>query len=223
MVPTRTQDELPPQLQDALNRGLLERLPITFLPFTRQQLREWPFLFPYERQSVLRLLLYVASLNNDQFAAIFQKVVQLENKMGVRNWQFSLDQQTILNASLLARSPYYQEWRIAVQKVFDAAEEHAQVENVKSAQVHRCIILILPRALPTSRQQQCGADGKRSDGLYKSNPLLPIRLVALESHCWFPAKQVETYRYSQRLRRGQTLRSGAPGWWTPDPNSCIAR
>ncbi len=147
-MPTRTQDELPPQLQDALNRGLLERLPITFLPFTRQQLREWPFLFPYERQSVLRLLLYVASLNNDQFAAIFQKVVQLENKMGVRNWQFSLDQQTILNASLLARSPYYQEWRIAVQKVFDAAEEHAQVENVKSAQVHRCIILILPRALP---------------------------------------------------------------------------
>jgi hypothetical protein len=31
--------------------------------------------------------------------------------MGVRNWQFSTEEQTILNASLLARSPYYQDWR----------------------------------------------------------------------------------------------------------------
>jgi len=37
--------------------------------------------------------------------------------MGVRGWQFSTEEQTILNASLLARSRYFQEWRKAVQKV----------------------------------------------------------------------------------------------------------
>jgi hypothetical protein len=147
-VSTRTQDELPQELQQALNHGLLKRLPITFIPFTRQQLRDWPFLFPYERQSVLRLLLYLASLNEDQFTATFHEVVQLEEKMGVRSWQFSSNEQTILNASLLARSPYYQDWRRAVQKVFDAAEQHAQAQNAENANVRRCILLVLPRTLP---------------------------------------------------------------------------
>jgi len=147
-VSTRTQDELPEQLQQALNHGLLKRLPITFLPFTRQQLRDWPFLFPYERQSILRLLLYLAGLTDDQLTATFSEVVQLEEKMGVRAWQFSSNEQTILNASLLARSPFYQDWRRAVQKVFDAAEQHAPAQNADNANVRRCILLVLPRALP---------------------------------------------------------------------------
>jgi len=75
-------EKLPSQLQDALDKGLLNRLPITFLPVTRQQLREWEYLFPYERQSILHLLLYLASLSEAQSAALFQEVVQLEEKMG---------------------------------------------------------------------------------------------------------------------------------------------
>ena len=145
---TRTQDELPEQLQQALHHGLLKRLPITFLPFTRQQLRDWPFLFPYERQSILRLLLYLAGLTDDQLTATFSEVVQLEEKMGVRAWQFSSNEQTILNASLLARSPYYQDWRRAVQKVFDSAEQHAPAQNIENANARRCILLVLPRTLP---------------------------------------------------------------------------
>jgi hypothetical protein len=143
--------QLPSQLQDALNKGLLNRLPITFLPVTRQQLREWEYLFPYERQSILHLLLYLASLSEAQSAALFQEVVQLEEKMGVRTWQFSTNEQTILNASLLARSPYYQEWRKAVQKVFDAADQYA--EKVKAANVggNRLIVLVLPERLPLDR------------------------------------------------------------------------
>jgi hypothetical protein len=55
-VSTQVQEKLPEPLQDALNKGLLKRLPITFLPFTRQQLRDWGYLFPYERRSILHLL-----------------------------------------------------------------------------------------------------------------------------------------------------------------------
>ena len=148
---TQVQDKLPEKLQEALNKGLLKRLPITFQPVTRQQLREWDVLFPYERQSILSLLLYLASLNEQQLAELFREVVQLEEKMGVRGWQFSTEEQTILNASLLARSRYYQDWRKAVQKVFDAAEQHASVEKSGDAAGNRLVLLIMPQVLPLER------------------------------------------------------------------------
>lgn len=141
-------DKLPEPLQEALDQGLLKCLPRTFLPFTRQQLRDWDYLFPYERNSVVRLLLFVASLSPAETVATFRDVLQLEKKMGVSNWQFSTEEQTILNASLLARSPYYQEWRKAVQKVFDAAEEHFAGENKTKASRNRLILLVTPQKLP---------------------------------------------------------------------------
>ena len=49
--------------------------------------------------------------------------------MGVSHWQFSTNEQTIQNSSLLASSPYFQEWRRAVQAVFDAADAHALKSN----------------------------------------------------------------------------------------------
>lgn len=145
----RVEEKLPEEVQDALRKGLLKRLPMTFLPYVNQQLREWDYLFPNERQSVLRLLLYVEGLNQEQCSDLFRDVVQLEEKMGVRHWQFSTSEQTILNASLLARSPYYQEWRRAVQAVFDAAEQHALRANgaaLKSG--NRLVLLVIPRPLP---------------------------------------------------------------------------
>jgi hypothetical protein len=152
-VSTRVQEKLPEPLQDALNKGLLKRLPITFLPFTRQQLRDWDSLFPYERQSILHLLLYLAGLNDEQLALLFREVIRLEEKMGVRGWQFSTDEQTILNASLLARSPYYQDWRKAVQKVFDAADRHAEKEKPGDTGGNRLILLAMPQRLPLDRSK----------------------------------------------------------------------
>jgi len=150
-VSKQVQEKLPEKLQEALDKGLLKRLPITFQPVTRQQLREWDTLFPYERQAILRLLLYLASLNEQQFAELFREVVQLEEKMGVRGWQFSTEEQTILNASLLARSRYYQEWRKAVQKVFDAAEQHVEGERSGATEGKRLILMIMPQVLPLER------------------------------------------------------------------------
>lgn len=149
----RLEEKLPEQLQDALNKGLLDRLPITFLPFTREQLRNWDHLFPYERRSILHLFLYLASLSEGQFTALFREVVQLEEKMGVRSWQFSTNQQTIQNASLLARSPYYQDWRRAVQKVFDTADQYAEREKPGNAGGNRLILLVLPQRLPLDRSK----------------------------------------------------------------------
>ena len=69
----------------------------------------------------------------------------------MRSWQFSAEEQTILDASQLARSRYYQDWRKAVQKVFDAAEQHGQSEKSAGAVGNRLILMILPRVLPLER------------------------------------------------------------------------
>ena len=137
-------------LKLALDNGVLTRLPVTFLPFVNQQLREWDFLFPNERQSVEHLLLYVTSLSTEQSSALFGNVAQLEVKMEVRKWNFSITEQTIENSSLLARSPYYQEWRSAVQSVFDAADRYAQTAGNAPATGNRLVLLDIPRPLEMS-------------------------------------------------------------------------
>src|SRR5271166_4707688 len=136
-------------LQDALNKGVLRRLPLTFLPFVNEQLQRWKFLFPNERRSVQRLLLYVDNLSVDQSSALFKDVVQLEEKMDVRRWQFSTTEQTIQNSSELARSPYFLEWRRAVQAVFDAADRDSSQHGGPSGKpVRRLVLLEIPETLP---------------------------------------------------------------------------
>ena len=107
----KVEEQLNDEVQQALSKGVLKRLPLTFLPFVNQQLKQWNYLFPRERQSVESLLLYVAGLTPQQSTDLFRNIVQLEEKMGVHQWQFSTAEQTIQNSSQLARSPYFQEWR----------------------------------------------------------------------------------------------------------------
>ncbi len=142
-------NNLPQNLQDALQRGLLKRIPLTFLPFVNEQLAKWDFLFPNERRSTENLLLFVDSLSPEDSTKLFRDVVHLEDEMGVRQWRFSTEEQTILNASELARSPYFQQWRQTVQAVFDAADRYAMqtgAGGVKSR--NRAIVLDLPPSLP---------------------------------------------------------------------------
>lgn len=142
-------DNLPDHLQSALSQGLLKRLPLTFLPFVNQQLHQWDYLFPNERQSVERLLLFVESLTPQQSSRLFRDVVQIEEKMGVSRWQFSTSEQTISNSSELARSPYFQDWRRAVQDVFDQADKHAlSTQGAAVKAPNRLVLLDIPQPLP---------------------------------------------------------------------------
>ena len=139
---------MPEKIQGVLDRGVMARLPLTFLPFVNQQLRDWNYLFPNERQSVERLLLYVDGMSQEQSDDLFRPVVALEEKMGVRNWkQFSKDEQTIQNSSLLASTPNFQEWRRAVQAVFDTADAHAIKSGIGNATGNRLVLLDIPHPL----------------------------------------------------------------------------
>jgi len=130
----RAESKVSGDLQDALSKGLLKRIPLTFQPFVNQQLNQWDNLFPNERRSTERLLLFVASLSLEQSTELFRSVVEIEEKMGVRHWQFSTSEQTIQNSSQLASSPYFQDWRRAVQSVFDAADAYASKLNGNAVQ-----------------------------------------------------------------------------------------
>ncbi len=138
-------DGISQNLQNALNNGVLKRLPLTFLPFVNEQLQKWQYLFPNEQRSVQRLLLYVDSLSVQQSSALFKRVVQLEDKMEVRHWQFSTTEQTIQNSSELARSPYFLDWRRAVQDVFETVDQRALETKVPSPK--RLVLLGIPRPL----------------------------------------------------------------------------
>ncbi|HZL50507.1 MAG TPA: hypothetical protein VFC37_06105 [Terracidiphilus sp.] len=144
---------LPEELQDALSKGLLKRIPLTFLPFVNQQLNQWKYLFPNERQSVERLLLFVAGLSPDQSTDLFRNVVEVEDKMGVRHWHFSTNEQTMQNSSLLAASPYFQDWRQAVQAVYDAADASTFKTNGAAVQSERKLVLLdIPLDLPVDAE-----------------------------------------------------------------------
>lgn len=141
--------QLPEKLQQALRRGVLNRLPVTILPFLNQQLRDWNFLFPNEKRSTERLILYLDSRSPGQSAALFRDLIRLEEQMGVRQWHFSTEEQTIENSSELARSPRFQEWRKAVQEIFDAADRYQiQAAGLPGKPRNRTIVLDIPPSLP---------------------------------------------------------------------------
>jgi hypothetical protein len=139
-------------LRRALEHGVLQRVPLTFLPFVNQQLAQWEFLFPNERNSVEALLLHLDRLSAEDSTVLFRKVTQIEDEMGVRSWRFAVNEQTIQNSSELARSPYFQQWRQAVQDVFDEVNKQklASAQEVRSK--HRLLLIDIPAALPMRRE-----------------------------------------------------------------------
>ena len=101
-------------------RRLIERLPVTMRPALNQQLTEWDLLFPYEQNRVATFMKGVDTFSSTALDTLTAPLWALEAKMGVKHWDFSQNVDTIENASQLARSAYYAEWRKEVQTVVDA-------------------------------------------------------------------------------------------------------
>lgn len=143
----------------ALNDGkqyskLVERLPITFRPFINEKLAGMDRQFEFERKSFETFMSFLENLSPDDFELLFKPVRAVENKMGVERWTFSLQGETLENTSLLAHSPFYQEWRQAVQGVFDevSKQTHAAPDQTASKDQRRLILIILPRSLPVQKE-----------------------------------------------------------------------
>lgn len=132
-------------------RALIKRLPITVRPSLNGQLSSWDTLFPFEQRRFLVFMRGMASFDSKRFDALVTPLRQLENRMGVPSWNFSQNADTMENASLLARSAEYLEWRREVRRFYSAVEEAASASNKAQNPQPRIIVAILPSSLPYDR------------------------------------------------------------------------
>ncbi len=130
-------------------RGAIARLPRTMQPGLNQKLDNWGNLFPFERRQLTNFLEGLAQLRPAQLDELVQPLRDLEEKMGVAQWNFSTVADTVENASLLARSRYFVEWRHEVERIFAAIESAAQKQTMLAA-AGRLILLVLPESLPVA-------------------------------------------------------------------------
>lgn len=132
-------------------RALIKRLPITVRPALNGQLASWDTLFPFERRRFLVFMRGVASFDLQGFDALVTPLRRIENRMGVQSWNFSQNADTMENASLLARSAEYLEWRKEVQRFYTNVEAAANAKSKAQTPLPRIIVAILPSSLPYER------------------------------------------------------------------------
>jgi len=133
-------------------RRSIEQLPITLRPSLNQQISQWTTLFPFEKNRFALFMKGVETFSPSSLAQLTEPLWALERKMGIRLANFSVPYDTIENASLLARSAYYAEWRREVQRVFEAINAAAHESTPNQTATSRLILLVLPRSLPVDLQ-----------------------------------------------------------------------
>jgi len=130
-----------------VDKELLARLPRTFVPALNEQMRGWDLLFPAEQRSIRAQLDWLARLPGAQFDDLFLPVKQLEAHMELPAWNLASERLSIDDTSILVRSPYYPQWRAAVEKVF--AQIDAGIASGRAqALPNRLVVCTLPAGLP---------------------------------------------------------------------------
>jgi hypothetical protein len=131
-------------------RREIARLPLTMRPALNQQVSRWDDLFPFEQKRTSEFLRGVSLFTPAELDALTHALRELESQMGVAHWNFSVEADTMENASQLARSPYYAAWRSEVQKIFSAIETKTRDFAALEPSRGRLILLVLPDSLPIS-------------------------------------------------------------------------
>ena len=139
--------QVSPSLQALIEKGIFDRLPVTFSTYFYDQIKDWGLLFPAERTYHERLFGTLDRSEPKLLDDLFAPLRAAERKMGVNDkvWpkrQFTLDQVDFLN-----RSPHYSEWRQAVAGVFAKLDPLLDAEVARSGH-SRLVIVISPAELP---------------------------------------------------------------------------
>ena len=123
---------------------LARRLPATFGAAVHDQLRQWDFLFPAEQRQLRAQLDWLSSLAPAEFDGLFAPLQELEGRMalGPHDATAGLG---VRDVGILARSPLYPQWRVAVEKVFGRIDA-AAAQSVPLRNSPRVLIEILPPA-----------------------------------------------------------------------------
>jgi hypothetical protein len=139
--------KLAANVQAWVDKGLFDRLPITFGAFFFEQMREWDLLFPAEQDYFTRLFTLLDRAPAAEVDRLFEPVRAAERLMGVneRTWprrQFTLEQVDFLN-----RNAHYSEWRAAIARVFSQIDPILDAEAARRGRP-RLVVVISPAELP---------------------------------------------------------------------------
>lgn len=132
-------------------KDLIARLPRTFGPSLNEQFRQWDFLFPAEQRQLKAQLDYLNLLPPAELQRAFSKIVEIEGRMNLPRWQPDQPGLSIHDVGVLARSPFYPQWRAEVEKVF-ARIDDAIIASGAIKQWPRLVICVLPAGLPLKDQ-----------------------------------------------------------------------
>jgi hypothetical protein len=135
------------KLQSLLEKGVLERLPVSFASFCLDQLKDWDLLFPAERSYHERLFGLLDGSSPEAVDRLFASLREIEKRMGVNEKSFPKGQFTLAQVDFLNRNPHYSEWRGAVAAAFAQLDPLLDAEVVKSGHA-RLVIVVAPAQLP---------------------------------------------------------------------------
>ena len=107
----------------AVAKELVARLPRTFGPALNDQLKQWALLFPAEQRRLKAQLDWLSRLPPAEFEQLFASLVEIESKMDLPRWTSNSAGLTVEETGILARSPYYPQWRTAAEKVFSRIDD----------------------------------------------------------------------------------------------------
>ena len=139
--------KLSPTLEAFIEKGLFDRLPVTFSTFFYEQTRDWELLFPAEKSYYERLFGLFDRSDAGEVDRLFEGVREAERLMGVTDANWPKRTFTLQQVDFLNRSPHYPEWRKAVTAVF------AKVDPVLDAEVARhgrprLVVVLSPAEMP---------------------------------------------------------------------------
>ena len=136
-----------PVLQSLIDKGLFDRLPVTFSTFFFDQIKDWDLLFPAEQGHYERLFTLIDRTEPSETERLFAPLLEAERKMGVNEKVWPKRTFTLEQVDLLNRSPHYPEWRKAVAMIFIRIDPVLDAELSKGGHA-RLVVVISPADLP---------------------------------------------------------------------------
>ena len=139
--------KLSPALDALVEKGLFDRLPVTFSTFFYDQIREWELLFPAEKGYYERLFSLIDRSDPAEVERVFQPVRDAERLMGVTDAVWPKRTFTLQQVDFLNRSPHYPEWRKAISEVFARIDPLLDEETARHGRP-RLVVVLSPAEMP---------------------------------------------------------------------------
>ena len=134
-------------IQALIEKGVFDRLPLTFSTYCFDQIKEWELLFEAERAYFERLFGLLGRSQQSLVDELFAPLRAVEQKMGVTEKVFPKRVFTLDQVDFLNRSQHYPEWRRVVADIFSRLNPLLDEEIVRAGRP-RLVIVTCPAELP---------------------------------------------------------------------------